>query len=315
MDIRHFIPTYLRRAALACDSLEEAELVDAGGRFITASETSHPNLFWALRGGGGGNFGVVTSLSYRLFAKPSHVTYVNIRYSGIDESTAFCFLRTWQEWTEKDEIRFTPNSRIYNSEEEGMGIFLRGFFYGTPKEAAAAIQPFADIRGAEVSLCFVTFWEATEMDASVYPKSETFRFAGRFARGRFTDNEIRTITGLIKNRAEGAVYASVALYAMGGRVRDKCPCETAFFYRDAGFIIGIETVWENEACQYENDAWIESRYQCLRSLTDGSYINFPYLCTEDYMKAYYGGNAGRLSDIKRRYDPGNVFCFPQSIRS
>lgn len=303
-----------RMLGLACDSLTEAELVDAGGRFIIANETSHANLFWALRGGGGGNFGVITSLSYRLLTVPCHVTYVDIRYPGIDESTAFAFLRTWQEWTETEENRFTPNSRIFNSQQEGMGIFLRGFFYGSPKEAEAAIQPFTDIRGADVSLRSVTFWEATELDASVYPKSETFRFAGRFAFGRFTDNQIRTITGLIKNRAAGSVYASVALYAMGGSIRDKCPCETAFFYRNAGFIIGIETVWEHDACQYENDVWIDSRYQCLRSLTEGSYINFPYLCTGNYMKAYYGGNAVRLADIKRQYDPRNVFCFPQSIR-
>lgn len=303
-----------RMLGLACDSLTEAELVDARGRFITASEASHPDLFWALRGGGGGNFGVITSLCYRLTPSILRVTYVNIRYPGIDEDTAFCFLKTWQEWAETDERRFTPNSRIYNSEKEGMGIYLRGFFYGTPREAAPVIQPFADICGATVSLEYMSFWEATEIDASFYPNSEKFRFAGRFAYGSFTDSQICSVLQLIKKRAKGATYASIALYAMGGRARDKRPRDTAFFYRNASFIIGIETIWEHASAQGDNLAWLFSRYQCLHSLTRGSYINFPYLNTDDYMRAYYGGNAKRLMEVKSQYDPYNLFCFPQSIK-
>ncbi len=303
-----------RMLGLACDSLVQAELVDPGGRIITASETSHPDLFWALRGGGGGNLGVVTSLSYRLPPEFSHVTYVDIQYSGIDESTAFCFLKTWQEWTETDEFRFTPNSRIFNSQVEGMGIFLRGFFYGSPQEAWDAIRPFTSIRGAEATLRYVTFWEATEIDASIYPSSEKFQFAGRFAYGQYTDSQIRTIIQLVKNRAWGAVYASVALYALGGKVRLLRPRDTAFYYRNANFIIGIETVWRDDLAQCASCEWLYARYQCLHCLTKGSYINFPYINTFDYMNAYYGGNAGRLMDVKRRYDPDNLFCFPQSIR-
>lgn len=303
-----------RMFGLACDSLIEADLVDACGRLVTARETSHPDLFWALRGGGGGNLGVVTSLSYRLPSKLFQVTYIDIRYSGVDESTAFRFLCTWQEWMEKEEPRFTPNSRLFNSEQEGMGIFLRGFFYGSPEEAVSAIKPFTDLRGARLWLQSMTFLEATEVDASFYPSSEKFRFAGRFSQGRYTDSEIDTIIQLIKERAKGSSFASVALYAMGGRIRDKHPFETAFFYRNASFIIGIETIWENDLFQRENLAWLYSRYQCLHSLTAGSYINFPYLGTEDYMYAYYGANARRLAGVKSRYDPCNVFCFPQSIR-
>lgn len=243
-----------RMLGLACDSLTQVQLVDARGRFITASQTSHPNLFWALRGGGGGNFGVITSLSYHLEPAFCHVTYINIEYSNIDESTAFCFLKTWQEWTQREGRRITPNSRIYNSEKDGMGIFLRGFFYGSPEEAAAVIKPFENICEAQISLKYVTFWEATEIDASFYPSREKFRFAGRFAHGRFIDSQISAIIQMIKDRAEGASYASVALYAMGGKIRDKRSCDTAFFYRNASFIIGIETIWENNHCQFENFA-------------------------------------------------------------
>ena len=303
-----------RMFGLTCDNLVEAELINAKGKLLIANESSHSDLFWALRGGGGGNFGVITSFTYRLPPKITQVTYVDIEYSQIDEATAFHFFQTWQEWIHHKENRFTPNSRIFNSKEDGLGIFLRGFFYGTPADAAASIQPFLNISGVKVSLRSVTFQEAVELDASVYPEYERFRFAGRFAYGYFSNNQMKSILSMIRNRAKGAVTCSIALYAMGGKVRDISRCDTAFFYRNADFIIGVETVWEDPSDEPENDSWIDPRFQSLRSLTRGSYINFPYLCTENYMDAYYGKNAARLIDVKMKYDPDHIFRFPQSIR-
>lgn len=303
-----------RTYGLTCDMLTQAELIDAKGRLLVANSHSHPDLFWALRGGGGGNFGVVTSLSYRLPAPVDYVTYVILRYPGADKQTAHQFFRTWQEWVRGDEFRFTPNTRIYNSERDGMGITMRGFFYGSPEETEAALQPFTEIDGAQFSLQYVTFGEATQIDASTYSESEQFRFAGRFSHRLYTDKEIGQILDLIRSRADGATYCSVALYAMGGRIRDKSPGETAFFYRNADYIMGLDTQWEDPAAKPASLQWLARRFGCLRSLTCGSYINFPYLPTTDYMNAYYGGNARRLAEVKMKYDPDNVFCFEQAIQ-
>lgn len=303
-----------RMFGLTCDLLAEAELVDPKGNVIVANQREHSDLFWALRGGGGGNFGVITSLTYHLLPKVTKVTYVDIQYSDINDETALQFLQTWQKWVQKKENRFTPNSRIFNSQKEGMGIFLRGFFYGTPEEATASVQPFLKICGAKASFRYVTFLEATEIDASVYPPFEKFRFAGRFVCGSYSIRQIEAIIRMVKKRARGSTYASVALYALGGRVRDMAPCDTAFYYRKANYIMGIETIWKVPEAQPENLSWIHSRFRCLSSLTVGSYINFPYLCTPHYMKAYYGGNAKRLMCIKDKYDPCNLFRFAQSIK-
>jgi len=302
-----------RMFGLACDSLLEVEIVDANGQLLVVNETCHPDLFWAIRGGGGGNFGVVISLCYRLPPKLFRVTYVDIRYSQVKESEAHCFFETWQKWLKQEDERFTPNSRIFNSAQEGMGIYLRGFYYGTPDEAQASLQPFLAVADAEATFEAVTFLEATKIDASFYPSSEQFRFAGRFAYGNFTSNQIENILQLVKNRAKGGTFASVALYALGGKVRDIASHKTAFFYRNAGYIIGIETIWEHPAAKQENINWIFKRSQYLQSITAGSYINFPYLPTDHYMKAYYGCNAFRLMHVKKRYDPNNLFCFEQGI--
>ncbi len=303
-----------RLFGLTCDSLVEAELVDARGDLITANSHSHPQLFWALRGGGGGNFGVVVSLKYRLPPKLFNVTYVDIRYFDVPEKTAEQFFGVWQTWLKTANNLFTPNSRIFNSAEDGRGIFLRGFYYGSSEEARKEIEPFLSIPGAAASFREVTFYEATQIDASFYPPFELFRFAGRFAHGEFSHEQIKNIVQLIQKRAKGSTFASVALYALGGRVQDIAPRDTAFFYRNADYIIGLETVWEDPKAKCPNLHWLFPRVQYLESVTCGSYINFPYLGTHNYMQAYYGGNAGDLVTVKRRYDPCNLFCFPQSIR-
>lgn len=302
-----------RMFGLTCDLLTEAELVDPQGELIAADERSHPDLFWALRGGGGGNFGVITSLTYRLLPKFNRVTYVEINYSQISRQTALRFFLAWQKWVREDEIRFTPNSRIFHSAEAGMGIFLRGFFYGTEEEAVRSVQPFLSICKAKAVFRSVTFLEATKIDAAVYPSSETFHFAGRFVRGCYTYAQIDSLLSLIERLASGSIYASVALYALGGAVRETAPWETSFYYRDADYIMGLETVWRNPPAKPDNLAWLKANYGCLHDLTIGSYINFPYLCTNEYMDAYYGKNSQRLKCIKKAYDPCNRFRFPQSI--
>ena len=298
---------------LTCDRLIEAEMIDAMGNWLIVNRDFHEDLFWAIRGGGGGNFGVLTSLKYNLPPKLIQVVYIDIRYRQISEETACRFFEAWQQWLDAGDIRFTPNSRIFNSERENFGIYLRGFYYGTLEEVKISLQPFLNIDGAESDFREVTFLEATEIDAAFYPKYELFRFAGRFTDVNFTREKMKSILQLIKERAEGSVFASVALYALGGKVRDVSPRDTAFYYRNANYIIGIETVWENPEAELSNLTWMLPRFQYLKSITAGSYINFPYLCTDRYMSAYYGENANRLSCIKKTYDPHHLFQFPQSI--
>lgn len=303
-----------RMFGLTCDSLLEVKMVDARERLLTASGTELPSLFWASRGGGGGNFGVVTSLTYRLPPKFFDVTLVEIEYHDASERTAVEFFSEWQSWLEEGDRRFSPGSRIFNSEEEGMGVFMRGIFYGTPEEAVESLRPFLEIDSALSRFTPLTFTEAIEEIESLYPPFELFRFAGRFVFEKYSRDTIRKIIRMVKTRAQGSVYASVALYALGGKVGEIPPEGTAFFYRGAKYIMGIETVWEDPKFEKFNLEWIQPRFEYLESITCGSYINFPYLRTPDYMEAYYGGNARRLRKIKSIYDPHNIFLFPQSIR-
>jgi len=302
-----------RYLGLGCDSLEEIELVNYEGKIVKANRNCNSDLFWACRGAGGGNFGVIVSMKFRLPSKVEKVTLIEIDYLHVSEEEQKAFLQTWQQWLKDADPRVTLISRIYNSVNDGLAMLVRGIFYGRPKEAEQILKPFLELSGAEYSIEYVTFLEAVTIIGSSYPSSEKFKSASRFVLRDFSDRDISRLVGLIQKRSQGSVFAGLSMYALGGRVRDVGTDETAFFYRTANFIIWLETVWEENRFSEENNIWVSRRFPVLASVTTGSYVNFPYNNLPDYLEEYYGPHTCRLKKIKEKYDPFNVFTFPQGI--
>ena len=108
---------------------------------------------------------------------------------------------------------------------------------------------------------------------------------------------------------EGSLLTALTLYAMGGRITALNPYDTAFFYRDALYIAGIQSVWNDPMYADVNTAWGADKFRYLYGITCGSFVNFPYGELPDYMDAYYGGNAQCLQYVNKKYDPCNVFVF------
>ena len=300
-----------RYLGLGCDNLVQLRLLNYEGVVLTASDTENPDLYWALRGGGGGNFGVVTSMTFRLPPKVSNVTLIDIRYSNADREKQSLFIQTWQDWLMDADIRVTLVSRIFNSQEEGLGIIARGIFYGPPEAALGIVKPLLELGGVRYSLRSLTFLEAVTIIGEFYPPYESFQSASRFVLRDFSECETCQLAGLIAERPRGSVYTALSFYALGGRVSETASNETAFFYRNAHYITWLNTVFES--CKCENSDWINERFCYLKSVTEGSYVNFPYGLLPCYLKEYYGSNACRLKKVKKRYDPYNVFSFPQGI--
>ena len=303
-----------RYLGLGCDSLEEIEIVDCAGRIIGANRQCNHDLFWACKGAGGGNFGVVTELTFRLPPQTDNVTLVQIEYPNASNSEMEQFIDTWQRWLVGLDERITMRAGLYNSTIEGRGIYSLGIFYGSVAEAGQILQPFAVIPGGTVSLEELTFFQAIQIIEQSYPSSEKFQNANGFVNRQYSMQEIKNIVELIDQRAEGSVTAAVSLYALGGKVREVAPGDTAFYYRNAAYIMAIQSVWEDNQYACDNRQWVYERYRYLSGITDGAFVNFPYNCLTDYASEYYGENIARLRRVKCSYDPKNVFCFPQSIR-
>ncbi|MEY8353018.1 FAD-binding oxidoreductase [Lachnospiraceae bacterium 54-53] len=300
-----------RYLGLGCDSLTELQMVNYEGSIITAGPRENADLFWACRGAGGGNFGVVVSMTFRLPRKVNKVTLVEIRYPQADQEKQALFLQTWQDWLKNADLRITMVSRIFNSSLEGLAILARGIFYGAPEEALGIISPLIELGGAKYSLKYLSFLEAITIIGDFYPPFEKFKSASRFVLRDFNSCESLKIAGLIKERPEGSVYTSLSFYALGGRVSEVPEDATAFYYRDARYITWLDTVFEQNKC--ENAAWLADKFSYLKSVTNGSYVNFPYGSLSCFPEEYYGTHVCRLKKVKEAYDPLNVFTFPQGI--
>jgi hypothetical protein len=302
-----------RAFGLGCDSIEEIELVNYEGRVIRASSRINCDLFWALRGAGGGNFGVVTSVTFRLPPPVQRVTLIEIDYRHVDAKTQELFLWMWQQWLRQADNRMTLLARIYNSDADGLAALVRGIFYGEPEEAHAMLYGFLSIPGAVPSIESMSFLQAVTRLGSAYPAYERFRAASRFVFRDFCPCEIREIVSLIQERPAGSVFAGISLYALGGQVAETGRDETAFFYRNAHYILWLESVFEENRFAAASSLWVSKRLGLLKSLTRGSYVNFPYAGLGDFKWEYFGAHEKRLELIKCKYDPRDVFTFPQGL--
>jgi FAD/FMN-containing dehydrogenase len=303
-----------RYLGLGCDSLKELKLVNYEGELLTVNERNNPDLYWACRGGGDGNYGVVVSLTFLLPPDLGKVTYFTFYRQGTDTDVQARFLATWQEWLPALNSRMTLRPSIYNSEEEGRAIFSRGLFYGRPEEARQLLKPLLESAGLKLQTQYTTLANAVAIIGASYPPFESFKTTGRFVNSEFSPCDIHRIVSLLDERPEGVELLEFGLFAMGGKVSSVPDRATAYFYRDAWYIIGMQAVWTDEQFAENGSQWVAQAFDTIAPLTEGSYVNFPYDELEDYEKAYYGGNVPRLRRVKRQYDPKNVFHYPQSIK-
>jgi hypothetical protein len=252
-------------------------------------------------------------MTFRLPPKAHRVTVIEIDYLHVNSREQVQFLQTWQHWLSSADNRMTLIARIYNSESDGLAMLVRGIFYGQPEEAREILRGFLTLENAEPSLKYVSFLEAVTIIGSFYPPFEKFQSVSRFALKELTVKECETLAEIVSRPPQGSVFAGISLYALCGRVADVGTDETAFFYRHAGYILWLETIWENNRFTQDNMDWISFWFPCFASMTEGSYVNFPYNGLPCYLEEYYGSHAGVLKKIKEMYDPLNVFTFPQGI--
>lgn len=303
-----------RKMGLGCDSMTELELIDCDGNLLIVNAENHADLFWACRGAGGGNFGVVVSMTFALPEKADQICYIELKCADVGMEKQAQFLLLWQRWLSDADERITMIAKIYRSPKEDCAISGKAFFYGTPQEAEMILRPFREIDGLVLHMSQMTFHEAITIIQDNHADFETFQSTGRFVSKPLNDAQAMQIVTLLQDIPQGSVYSALTLYALGGKVGEIQSDETAFFYRDADYIISIQSQWTDEQEAQSNKDWVSKQFCSLKSITQGSYINFPYCGLENPMQEYYGENADRLRMIKKKYDPNGFFSFPQSIR-
>lgn len=302
-----------RLLGLGCDSLIEIELIDFEGITIVANRNQYSDLFWACCGAGGGNFGVVVSMTFTLPPTIDQVTIIEIDYLNVKQKEQTEFLNLWQNWLESADPRITLISRIYYTVEDGLSILVRGIFFGELEEAKVVMSEFISLASAQYNIETMSFLEAVTIIGSGYPAYEKFKSVSRFVLRSFTVNEIEQLTSILREIPKGSVFVGLSMYALGGRVSDVSKDTTSFYYRNARYIIWLETIWEEDQFAEDNNIWIAKNFPYIQSITTGSYVNFPYSELPDYQSEYFGDHVKELIRIKLKYDPQNIFTYPQGI--
>ncbi|MFD3551296.1 FAD-binding oxidoreductase [Streptomyces goshikiensis] len=306
-----------RWLGMACDSLIGAEIVVAEGdecaKVVKVDPHNNQDLLWALRGAGNGNFGIVTSLTYRV-APLKSVTYLQATWTGIGDLRRI--FDTYQRTAPYIDDRLGTQLEIHRNQ-----IFLFGVLAeGTPAEAKRLLDPLLSIDSPQVAVQ-VGNWGDVYSGFQIPTADEpaNWKFYSQFTRKPFPSKAIDVIASFMQDAPTDD--SNFFAQAFGGAVRKSPRGGTAFPHRDALFYSEPGAGWgtrseEPGVCDPltpQAQAWIAEFSLALRPYVDGAYVNVPNVGMQDWETAYWGSNFDRLRTIKAEYDPHNVFKYEQSI--
>jgi FAD/FMN-containing dehydrogenase len=306
-----------RKYGMTIDNLVSAEIVTADGEQLHISEGNHPDLFWAIRGGGG-NFGVVTRFEFALqrigpdivagllvfpFEEAGHVlrNYRDYIDSAPEE------LNVWAIVRKAPPLPFVPES-LHGKEI----VALATFYCGEHAEAASyldKLRRLGGLQGEHVGRQPYTAWQQT-FDPLLTPGARNYWKSHNFS--RLSDDAIDCVTdhaGRLPS-AESEIFLGL----IGGAANRVAPGATAYTHRDARFVMNVHTRWRDRADDSACIEWARQFFTASAPFASaGAYVNFMTQEEGSRVSAAYGSNYARLVEIKRRYDPQNTFHINQNI--
>jgi len=321
-----------RRFGLTCDSLEGATVVLADGTVVRCDADRHADLFWALRGGGGGNLGVVTSFTFA--AHPlTHLTICSLSWGW---ASAAHVIRAWSDWAPSAPHDLWSSLRLRWIPGSGPQVSMIGTWSGAPSGLAPVLDeltssvppvtrststlPYLDVAKLYAGCSGQPADECSlQIHGGVLPRQASLAKSDFFDH-RISAADVDGMLGRIEARSTSALRGSsggVILDSWGGRIAQLGSHATAFPHRQARFLaqefVTFSTVPDDPTLT-ANRHWLTSLWRSLRTSASGAaYVNYIDPELNGWERAYYGANLDRLVEVKRRYDPDDVFRFAQSV--
>jgi FAD/FMN-containing dehydrogenase len=308
-----------RKFGLTSDNLIEAEIITADGCVQRVNRRTDPDLLWALRGGGGGNFGIVTRFTFRVRRVPSRAAYFNVRWPWSSANQA---IDAWQRWAPRTNDGLTCILHL-DAGGGGASINTSGQYLGPAGDLGRLLRPLLSVPGARVSTATYDYftlqliWAGCRHIGLLGCHNVGTRPGGALPRERFQAKSdyvtrplsaagrsaaINAIQGLARSRGGGALLFD----AYGGELNRPAPHATAFVHRDSLFCIQYFTE--------SAGAWLRQTHSAMRPYVSGqAYQNYIDRELNDWRRAYYGANYRRLVEVRKRVDPEHRFNFPQAI--
>lgn len=322
-----------RLYGLTCDALLEAELVTVDCEVLLCSEQQNAELFWGLRGGGGGQFGIVTRLKFQTFA----TTDILSCHAYFALKDALPVLNLWQHWSrqlpealwsqaalwwngKQDsepqlQIRVTSLGQIKLLQQQWVNWLRR--LPVQPVEQDVVLHNYrefmlTDCAGLEMSECKLPH-------QSELAKLKRVAMAGSsdFFRQPINRAGLETLLHQVQQRQQQGFAGGILLTLMGGAISTVPAEQTAFAHRDALFsaqYLVISAVGTDEQKMLESELWVHQMRKLMQQhSTGGAYLNYTDARIPDWSQAYYGANYAQLQQLKTRYDPEQLLRFPQGI--
>lgn len=301
----------MRLRGLTIDELVATEVVLADGQIVHCSESENPDLFWACRGGGGGNFGINTSFTYRTYPVGNETAF---QFCWTDQLDAL--LPLLLELLPTLPRAFGAKVTVGNDGSE-VEIELLGQLQGTPQELQAMLAPVLAFPTSMGVVEPLSYWDAqlflSEPDATDYSHEKSRYLFDSFDAAAASP----VILDFVRAWPGTGASANWKVFLTGGAVADIPPEATAYFHRGAIYLSSIELDWlatTPPEVVALNQAWQDDFFAAMAAFgSNQSYLNFADEGLTDFLTAYYGGNLPRLIEVKRRYDPRDVFRFAQGV--
>ncbi len=310
---------YLTRGfGLSLDNLLAADVVTADGQQLHATDRENDDLFWALRGGSG-NYGVVTSFEFQLH--PVKDIYGGPMFYELSEAENILkFYRDYiadapEEMGVFPAFQIAPPLPFIPEDRHGdTFIALVGCWAGPVEQGEAAFKPFHDVAPVIAEFVGPAPYPAlnSAFDA-LYPAGQLQHYWKASFAKELTDEAIAA--HVTHGSQVPGVNSTMHIYPINGAASRVAPDATAFAYRDATFATVIAGGWPDPAQNEANTKWVRDYYDAIAPYSEeGGYINFMSGDDQGRIKANYKGNYERLVDVKRKYDPDNLFHVNQNIK-
>ena len=293
-----------------------ADVVTADGRLLVASEHENADLFWAIRGGGG-NFGVCTSLEYKLH-RVKDVYWGTMFYEIEEAGNILRFYRDFikdapEEMGAFPAFQIAPPLPFIPEDRHGdMFAAIVACWSGPPEEGERRFKAFHDV--AEVKAEMVGPVPYPAINAAfdgLFPKGIRQYWKGNFVK-ELTDDAIAVHVEHGPNAP--TMSSTMHLYPINGACHRVAPDATAFGHREANFSMVVVSAWADPSDDGANIGWVRDYSHAIAPHSEvGGYINFMDGDDNERIRANYGGNYDRLVEVKRTYDPGNLFRVNQNI--
>jgi FAD/FMN-containing dehydrogenase len=303
-----------RRFGLACDSLTSVEIVTADGRLLNASATENADLFWALRGGGGGSFGVVTEFNFKTH-ELSHVSTFGVSWV-VSAAQAQRVMQAWQNWAPHAPASITSIFRLSRTGSNQIAIRCAGqstdSVQAVQRELAQWIQieaPNSATVKAHTFLEAVAHFSGGDAYQSAFVKGRS-----DYLSGAMLPQGIETLLNGLLSVPVGSVVVICDSY--GGAIQDVDVKATAFAHRKAQYSIQYYSQWVRAEDTESHILHSRLLYQSMRPfVSGGAYVNYCDSELPNYSQAYWGVNLPSLMSVKAKYDPDNFFRHAQSVPS